>query len=101
MRREATWPEIELYGPGHAAIWGSLYEKFGLDFASSLDLTQLVEHGTSLAYEDEDGRGSTLEPHTRRRGDHVGYVEVAIGRLYRLLKRSTRPVASISFCLPV
>jgi hypothetical protein len=40
MRREGTWPVIELYGPSYADIWGSLYAKFGLDFASSLDLDQ-------------------------------------------------------------
>ncbi len=36
MRREATWPVIELYGPGYDAVWRSLYDKFGLDFESSL-----------------------------------------------------------------
>jgi hypothetical protein len=40
LRREGTWPQIELYGPDHAAIWASLYAKFGLDFASSLDPAQ-------------------------------------------------------------
>ncbi len=40
MRREGTWPVIELYGPNHADIWASLYAKFGLDFASSLDPRQ-------------------------------------------------------------
>ncbi|MEO0566964.1 MAG: hypothetical protein AAF066_04480 [Pseudomonadota bacterium] len=37
LRRENTWPEIQLYGPGYGATWKSLYDKFGLDFASSLD----------------------------------------------------------------
>ncbi len=37
MKRENTWPEIQLYGPGYTATWKSLYDKFGLDFASSLD----------------------------------------------------------------
>ncbi|MDQ2095300.1 hypothetical protein [Rhodalgimonas zhirmunskyi] len=37
LRREGTWPQIELYGPGYTAIWKSLYDKFGLDFESSLD----------------------------------------------------------------
>lgn len=37
MRREGTWPEIELYGPGYTRIWKSLYDRFGLDFESSLD----------------------------------------------------------------
>lgn len=40
MRRTGTWPQIELYGPDHAAIWASLYARFQLDFASSLDLSQ-------------------------------------------------------------
>ncbi|WP_369696991.1 hypothetical protein [Paracoccus albicereus] len=37
MRREGTWPEPPLYGPGRSEIWASLYERFGLDFDSSLD----------------------------------------------------------------
>lgn len=37
LRREGTWPEIQLYGPGYTATWKSLYDKFGLDFDSSLD----------------------------------------------------------------
>jgi hypothetical protein len=40
LRREGTWPQIELYGPDHAAIWASLYNMFGLDFDSSLDPDQ-------------------------------------------------------------
>ncbi|MBC7740263.1 MAG: hypothetical protein H7245_24355, partial [Candidatus Saccharibacteria bacterium] len=32
MRREGTWPVLELYGPGYAGIWASLYDKFGLAF---------------------------------------------------------------------
>ncbi len=37
MRREGTWPEIQLYGPGYTQTWRALYDKFGLDFESSLD----------------------------------------------------------------
>jgi hypothetical protein len=37
LRREGTWPEIQLYGPGYTETWESLYDKFGLDFESSLD----------------------------------------------------------------
>ncbi|MDU8944818.1 hypothetical protein [Ovoidimarina sediminis] len=37
MRREATWPKIELYGPGYTETWRALYDRFGLDFESSLD----------------------------------------------------------------
>jgi hypothetical protein len=37
LRREGTWPKIELYGPGYTQIWKSLYDRFGLDFYSTLD----------------------------------------------------------------
>ena len=40
MRREGTWPVTELYGPSQAEIWKSLYDRFGLDFESSLDKAQ-------------------------------------------------------------
>ena len=39
MRREGTWPEIQLYGPGYTETWKSLYDKFDLDFATSLDMS--------------------------------------------------------------
>lgn len=38
LKVEGTWPEIELYGPGYTDTWKSLYDRFGLDFESSLDL---------------------------------------------------------------
>ena len=37
LRREGTWPKPELYGPGYTDMWKSLYDKFGLEFESSLD----------------------------------------------------------------
>ncbi|MBY6115817.1 hypothetical protein KUW09_15230 [Mameliella alba] len=37
LRREGTWPQIELYGPGYTRTWKALYDRFGLDFGSSLD----------------------------------------------------------------
>lgn len=40
MRREGTWPIPELYGPEIGEIWRSLYDKFGLSFEPTLDLTQ-------------------------------------------------------------
>lgn len=40
MRRENTWPVVDLYGPDCGQIWQALYDRFGLDFGSSLDLTQ-------------------------------------------------------------
>lgn len=50
MRREGTWPQIELYGPGYADIWKSLYDRFGLDYASSLDLSQPDEYWKRYLY---------------------------------------------------
>ncbi len=50
MVREGSWPEIELYGPGYGDIWGALYNKFGLEFQSSLDLTQPDEHWERYLY---------------------------------------------------
>jgi len=40
MRRENTWPVEEAYWPGAEAIWRSLHQRFGLDFAASLDATR-------------------------------------------------------------
>ena len=37
LRREGTWPKIELYGPGYDQTWGALYARFGQDFAASQD----------------------------------------------------------------
>lgn len=50
MRREGTWPQVELYGPGYAQTWKSLYDRFGLEFASSLDLTQPDEYWQRYLY---------------------------------------------------
>lgn len=50
MKREGTWPQIELYGPDYNAIWGALYRRFGLDFASSLDLTQPDDYWQRYLY---------------------------------------------------
>lgn len=50
MRREGTWPQIELYGPGYADIWRSLYDKFGLEFEPSLDLSQPDEYWQRYLY---------------------------------------------------
>ena len=50
MRRQGTWPEPPLYGPGYSGIWKSLYDRFGLDFASSLDPAQPDEHWERYLY---------------------------------------------------
>lgn len=50
LRREGTWPQPPLYGPGYNGIWRSLYDKFGLDFKSSLDLTHPDEYWQRYLY---------------------------------------------------
>ncbi|MFN3644228.1 MAG: hypothetical protein ACK4TB_15050 [Gemmobacter sp.] len=50
MRREGTWPQIALYGPGYGAIWAALYDRFGLDLAGSLDLSQPDEYWQRYLY---------------------------------------------------
>jgi len=50
MRREGTWPTEELYGPGYNETWGALYERFGLDFDSSLDMSQPDEYWQRYLY---------------------------------------------------
>lgn len=50
MRREGTWPRIELYGPGYTQTWKSLYDRFELDFESSLDPSQPDEFWERYLY---------------------------------------------------
>ena len=50
MRREGTWPEPPLYGPGYTAIWKSLYDRFGLEFESTLDLSKPDEYWQRYLY---------------------------------------------------
>lgn len=50
LRREGTWPKPELYGPGYTDLWRSLYDKFGLDFESSLDPDQPDEYWKRYLY---------------------------------------------------
>lgn len=50
MKREGTWPQIELYGPGYTETWRALYDRFGIDFESSLDLSQPDEYWERYLY---------------------------------------------------
>lgn len=50
LRVEGTWPEPPLYGPGYTGIWKSLYDRFGLDFESALDLNQPDEYWRRYLY---------------------------------------------------
>ena len=50
MKRTGTWPVEELYWPGYTAIWKSLYDKFGIEFEGSLDLSQPDEYWERYLY---------------------------------------------------
>lgn len=50
MRREGTWPKIELYGPGYGEIWRALYDRFGLEYEPTLDLDQPDEYWQRYLY---------------------------------------------------
>ncbi|MBT5822850.1 MAG: hypothetical protein HOH68_11040 [Rhodobacteraceae bacterium] len=50
LHRENTWPQLELYGPGYAQTWKSLYDKFDLDFDSALDLHYPDEYWRRYPY---------------------------------------------------
>lgn len=50
MKRSNTWPKPSLYGPGYTEIWRSLYDRFDLDFESSLDLTFPDEYWERYLY---------------------------------------------------
>ena len=50
MKREGTWPQIELYGPNYSDIWGALYDRFDLDFEASLDRSQPDEYWQRYLY---------------------------------------------------
>ncbi len=50
LRREGTWPEPDLYGPGYHEIWASLYRKFRIPFKSSIDESQPKEYWKRYLY---------------------------------------------------
>lgn len=50
MKREGTWPVLELYGPGYTQIWKSLYDRFDLDFEKSLDMSEPDEYWKRYLY---------------------------------------------------
>lgn len=50
MRRENTWPGVELYGPTPSQTWKSMYDRFGLDFDASLDPSQPEDYWQRFLY---------------------------------------------------
>jgi hypothetical protein len=75
MARTNTWPVIELYGPGYTETWRALYDRFGLDFESSLDLSHPDEYWQRYLY---FNAGWFLGPCPRRFGARLGEVMAAI-----------------------
>ncbi|MEM7643298.1 MAG: hypothetical protein AAF366_12305 [Pseudomonadota bacterium] len=50
MKREGTWPEIEIYGPGYNDIWGVLHARRGGRLEDTLDLDWPDEHWRRYLY---------------------------------------------------
>ncbi len=50
MMRQNTWPDVQLYGPGYTDIWSALYNRFGIPFEATLDLSQPDEHWERYLY---------------------------------------------------
>ncbi|MGR3465493.1 hypothetical protein [Limimaricola sp.] len=50
MRREGTWPVPKPGWPGYTESWRSLYDRFGLDFESALDLSHPDEFWKRYLY---------------------------------------------------
>lgn len=49
-RVTGTWPQPTLYGPTTAQIWRALYDRFGMDFESSLDMAWPEDHWRRFLY---------------------------------------------------
>lgn len=50
MRRESTWPKLELYGPGYEATWNALYTQYGLDLSTAEDTSYPKEFWRRYPY---------------------------------------------------
>lgn len=50
LKVEGTWPKPTLYGPGYEGIWRALYDRFGLDFDSSVDASQPKNYWRRFLY---------------------------------------------------
>ncbi len=50
MAREATWPQVPLYGPGLAQIWGAVFDRFGVAIEPTLDTQFAADHWERYLY---------------------------------------------------
>ncbi|MDO5620629.1 MAG: hypothetical protein Q4G24_04080 [Paracoccus sp. (in: a-proteobacteria)] len=104
MKREGTWPEAPLYGPTITDIWKSLYDRFGLDFDSSLDKTQPDEHWERYLYfnagwffgADPEAFGKRYSEWAQAVRNHPGEV-LAAQNLYPWLDQIVLPLVIHSF----
>jgi len=88
MARTNTWPLVELYGPGPSETWAALYDRFGLDFEGSLDLSHPDGVWRRYLY---FNAGWFFGPCPRRFGSRLAEIMVAI--------RDDRPPALV--CQPI
>jgi hypothetical protein len=104
MRREGTWPQVPLYGPGYHAIWSSLYDMFGLDIAATLDPTHPDEYWQKYLYfnagwffhKSPKAFGARFLTYAKAVSDHPP-VALAAQELYPWLDQITLPLVIHSF----
>lgn len=104
MKREGTWPQIELYGPGYTETWKALYDRFGLEFESSLDLSEPDEYwGRYLYFNAGWFFGRDPEEFQRRYLDYALTVRddrpeaLVVQEIYPWLDQITLPLVVHSF----
>ena len=100
MARSATWPELPLYGPGYNEIWQSIYNRFGVDMAPTLDTSKPADDwerylyfnaGWFFARDPERLRSKLIEVMTALRDDP--HPELASQALYPWLDQIALPIA--------
>lgn len=50
LKVDGTWPKPTLYGPGYEQIWRAMYDRFGLDFDSTVDTSQPQNYWRRFLY---------------------------------------------------
>ena len=100
MARSATWPEPPLYGPGYNEIWQSIYDRFGVYMAPTLDTSKPKDDwerylyfnaGWFFARDPERLQSKLIEVMTALRDDP--HPELASQALYPWLDQIALPIA--------
>jgi hypothetical protein len=99
MRREGTWPNIELYGPSYHQTWKSLYDLMGLDITPTIDTSQPDEYWQRYMYFNAGWFFGASAPEFGRRFLHTACTirdrtpaEVVIQELYPWLDQIALPL---------